>query len=253
MTKQSRAKFVFTLDPRTKVFLAVVANSVILSAPLIYGVLMFTLPIVLLLFERKWRFVFAFFSVYLVSVFGFEHLKTMDVGMAGTLVVSTMMIISRMMPIGIVLYYVMMTTKVNEFMAAMARMHVPNKVTIPLAVMARFFPTVFDESRAIGTAMRMRGIRLFSQHTLKNPFSILEYRLVPLLVSITKIGDELSIAAVTRGLSPETKRTCVATIGFHMQDLVVFVYCMIVAACFVIASRESAKQSLVDFVSALFS
>jgi len=152
--------------------------------------------------------------------------------MAGTLVVSTMMIVSHMMPITIVLYYVMMSTKVNEFLAAMARMHVPNKVTIPLAVMARFFPTVFDEAHAIGNAMRMRGIRLFSLRTLKNPFSILEYRLVPLLVSVTKIGDELSIAAVTRGLSPETKRTCVATIGFCWVDFVVFAYCIAVIVMF---------------------
>ena len=222
------------LDPRTKLFLAVVANSVILSAPPVYSVLMFAVPAVLLLFEKKWRFVLAFFSVYLASAIGFEYLKTKDAGLALSLVVSTMMIITHMMPITIVLYYVMMSTKVNEFLAAMARMHVPNKVTIPLAVMARFFPTVFDEARAIGNAMRMRGIRLFSLRTLANPFSILEYRLVPLLVSVTKIGDELSIAAVTRGLSPETKRTCVATIGFHVQDLIVFVYCMIVVlACYV--------------------
>ena len=222
------------LDPRTKLFLAIVANSVILSAPPVYSVLMFAVPAVLLLFEKKWRFVLAFFSVYLASAIGFEYLKTKDAGLALSLVVSTMMIITHMMPITIVLYYVMMSTKVNEFLAAMARMHVPNKVTIPLAVMARFSPTVFDEARAIGNAMRMRGIRLFSLRTLANPFSILEYRLVPLLVSVTKIGDELSIAAVTRGLSPETKRTCVATIGFHVQDLIVFVYCMIVVlACYV--------------------
>ena len=222
------------LDPRTKLFLAIVANSVILSAPLVYSVLMFAVPAVLLLFEKKWRFVLAFFSVYLASAIGFEYLKTKDAGLALSLVVSTMMIITHMMPITIVLYYVVMSTKVNEFLAAMARMHMPNKVTIPLAVMARFFPTVFDEAHAIGNAMRMRGIRLFSLRTLANPFSILEYRLVPLLVSVTKIGDELSIAAVTRGLSPETKRTCVATIGFHVQDLIVFVYCMIVVlACYV--------------------
>ena len=222
----------FTLDPRTKLFLAVVANSIILSAPIAYSALMFAVPAVLLLFERKWRFVLIFFSVYLTAALGFEHLKTMDVGRVGTLGVSTMMIVSRMMPIGIVLYYVMQTTKVNEFMAGMSRMHVPNKVTIPLTVMIRFFPTVFDEARAIGHAMRMRGIRLFSLRTLRNPFSILEYRLVPLLVSITKIGDELSIAAVTRGLSPETRRTCIATIGFRVQDVVVFVYCIAVIVIF---------------------
>lgn len=224
------------LDPRTKLFLAIVANSVILSAPVAYSALMFAVPAILLLFEKKWKFVLAFFSVYLAAAFGFEHLKTMDVGRIGTLAVSTMMIISHMMPITIVLYYVMMSTKVNEFLAAMARIHVPTKLTIPLTVMIRFFPTVFDESRAISTAMKMRGIRLFSLHTLKNPLTILEYRLIPLLVSITKIGDELSVAASTRALAPDTRRTCIVPIGFHVQDAVVFVYCIAVIA-FVVVSH----------------
>jgi energy-coupling factor transport system permease protein len=113
-------------------------------------------------------------------------------------------------------------------------MHISNKVAIPLIVMIRFFPTVYDESRAIGNAMRMRGIRLFSLRTLKNPVAFLEYRLVPLLVSITKIGDELSIAAVTRGLSTDTKRTCVAKIGFRWADAVVIVYCIAVVLFYVI-------------------
>ncbi len=46
--------------------------------------------------------------------------------------------------------------------------------------------------------MKMRGIRFGG----KNPFLMLEYRLVPLMVSVVKIGDELSAAALTRGLSP---------------------------------------------------
>lgn len=214
---------------------------------------MAALPTVLLIAERKIRFVLLFALSYVVAAYLFYQLKGQNFGLFGTFVTAPMFFLYRCMPICVLLYYVISTTKVNEFMAGMSRMHMPNKITIPLAVMIRFFPTIFDESRAIGTAMRMRGIRLFSLRTLKNPFLILEYRLVPLLVSITKIGDELSIAAVTRGHSPETKRTCVATIGFHVQDLIVFVYCIAVAASFVIASREPATQSLVDFVSALFS
>ena len=154
----------------------------------------------------------------------------MDVGLAGTLFVSTMMLVSHVMPISVIFYYVMTTTKVNEFMAGMSKMNIPNKVTIPLAVMIRFFPTVFDEARDIGNAMRMRDIRLFSLRTLKNPLAILECRLIPLLVSLTKIGDELSVAATTRGLSPETRRSCIVKIGFHVQDVVVFVYCLAVIA-----------------------
>jgi energy-coupling factor transporter transmembrane protein EcfT len=49
-------------------------------------------------------------------------------------------------------------------------------------------------------------------------------------VSLTRIGDELSVAATTRGLSPETKRSCMVKIGFHVQDVAVFVYCLTVIA-----------------------
>ena len=52
----------------------------------------------------------------------------------------------------------------------------------------RFFPTVSEEYQAIRDAMKMRGIRFGG----KNSFLMVEYRLVPLIVSVVKIGDELS-------------------------------------------------------------
>ena len=176
------------LDPRTKLFLTIAGNSIILSAPVIYGAMIVVLPAVLLVLEKRWRFSLLFSFLYAISAFSFDYLKTMDVGLAGTLFVSTMMLVSHVMPISVIFYYVMTTTKVNEFMAGMSKMHIPNKVTIPLAVMIRFFPTVFDEARDIGNAMRMRGIRLFSLRTLKNPLAILEYRLIP-AVALSKSGS----------------------------------------------------------------
>ena len=222
------------LDPRTKLFLAVVANGMIFSAPLVYSLLMVVVASILLLFEGKWKFIFTFLFVYLGAALFFDSAKKMDIGTSGTIILASLFLMYRIMPACAVLYYVITTTKVNEFLACMSRMHVSNKVTIPLIVMIRFFPTVYDESRAIGNAMRMRGIRLFSLRTLKSPVAFLEYRLVPLLVSITKIGDELSIAAVTRGLSAETKRTCIATIGFRWVDFVVCAYCIVVVVMFLL-------------------
>ena len=85
--------------------------------------------------------------------------------------------------------------KVSEFISGMEKMHIPQNITIPFAVVFRFFPTIADEYRSIRDAMRMRGI------SFKNgPLAMIEYRLIPLIVSIVKIGDELSAAAVTRGL-----------------------------------------------------
>ena len=118
--------------------------------------------------------------------------------------------------------YLMQTTTVSEFSSAMSRMHITDKLTIPLSVMFRFFPTIADEFRAINDAMRMRDIRFGG----KNVDKMIEYRLIPLMVCSAKIGEELNAAAITRGLGGDVKRTNVCRIGFHFQDYIVVLICL---------------------------
>ena len=65
-----------------------------------------------------------------------------------------------------------------------------------MSAVFRFFPTIGEEDADISEAMRMRGIRFGGKH----PGKMLGYRLIPLMISIVKIGDALS-AALTRGLA----------------------------------------------------
>ena len=111
----------------------------------------------------------------------------------------------------------MSTTTVSEFVAAMEHMHIPQTIVIPISVVFRFFPTVKEEYAAIRDAMKMRGIT-----TLRNPMKMLEYRVVPLMISIAKIGEELSAAALTRGLGAPQKRTNICKIGFAPLDIFFF-------------------------------
>ena len=98
-----------------------------------------------------------------------------------------------------------------------------------MSVIFRFFPTISaEEYQAIRDAMKMRGIRFGG----KNPFLMVEYRLVPLMVSVVKIGDELSAAALTRGLGAPVKRTNVCQIGFHIQDMIAVLLCALCFALF---------------------
>lgn len=46
---------------------------------------------------------------------------------------------------------------------------------------------------------------------------------MPLIVCSVNIGNELSQAALTRGLGAKTKRTNVCDIGFRAQDFVMFI------------------------------
>ena len=136
---------------------------------------------------------------------------------AGTSVVGFLVrffaqILMRMTPGVMAACYVVATTSVSEFIAAMERMHVSQKIIIPFAVMFRFFPTIGDENRSIQDAMRLRSIGW-----KRGPVAMLEYRFVPLIVSVVRIGDELSAAAVTRGLGGPIRRTNYCEIGADGQ------------------------------------
>ena len=67
--------------------------------------------------------------------------------------------------------------------------------------------------------MRMREIRFGTKKFWKNPSMILEYRLVPLMMSVAKIGEELSAAALSRGLGGLKKRTCMVELRFGIWDV----------------------------------
>lgn len=131
-------------------------------------------------------------------------------------------ILTRFFPGILMGAYLMGTTTVSEFNAAMHRMHISETISIPLSVMFRFFPTVFEEAASIRTAMRMRNIRIGGSNFGK----MLEYRLVPLMLCSVKIGEELSAAALTRGLGGDVKRTNICEIGFRFQDMVVMLICL---------------------------
>ena len=65
------------------------------------------------------------------------------------------------------------------------------------------------------------------------------------MISIVKIGDELSAAALTRGLGAPVRRTNVCKIGFHAQDVVLMLVC---AVCFVLFfCRATVKRRRICF------
>ena len=60
----------------------------------------------------------------------------------------------------------------------------------------------------------MRGIMLGGGNAVR----MIEYRMIPLLFSCVNIGDELSAAAITRGLGGKVKRTSVEILKLGIQD-----------------------------------
>jgi energy-coupling factor transport system permease protein len=231
---QSReVRGVLVLDPRTKLLLVFTVSFVLITGD--YGGAMniirpalAVLPFLFLAVSRRFGASLLYALVYSLCYFGELFLVPHTWGFVNFLVVASCGIFARFMPGLVMGYFLVTTTTVSQFMAAMNRMRISEKITIPLSVMFRFFPTVGEEYAAINDAMRMRGISLAGG----NPLAMLEYRLVPMMICCVKIGEELSAAALTRGLGAPVKRTNLGKIGFHIQDLVVILMCLASLAVF---------------------
>lgn len=220
------------LDPRTKLLLLLTITTLMFSTSNegimnIMKPCLSLVPFVLILSERHFKTAGKYLLLYVVC-FALERIALSYLsGLLSFIVLAITSVMTRFAPGIMTGAWLISSTSVSEFIGAMERMHVTEKIVIPMSVIFRFFPTISEEYQAIQDAMRMRGIRFVG----KNPFLMMEYRLVPLMVSVVKIGDELSAAALTRGLGAPVRRTNVCQIGFRFQDAAAILFCIL---CFVL-------------------
>ena len=218
------------LDPRTKLLLIFIISIFVMGgtggeAMGLIRLVLCTVPAILLLTSKQCAkavgYIAVFSVFYAVQIYVLPHLT----GILNFLVLFTIGFFCRILPSVAIAAYAVKTTTVSELISGMERIHMPKEVTIPLTVMFRFFPTVFQESEAISDAMKMRGIKLGGKKSSK----ILEYKLIPMITCSVKIGEELSAAAITRGLGAPIKRTNICQLKFNFADVVLILFC-----CFVV-------------------
>lgn len=216
------------LDPRTKLLLVFIESVIVLATAggqrmAVFKVIFTVLPFLLLITIKKYKACIIAGGILFIS-FGLEYFVFPDA--SGTLAVMLMLIITivtRFLPAYLTGVFVIGTTKVSEFKAAMEKMHIPDEITIPMCVMFRFFPTVKEENESIRAAMKMRGIGFGGKKASK----VLEYRIVPMITCSAKIGEELSASALTRGLGKSRERTNICKIGFGIYDYMILILAVI--------------------------
>lgn len=222
-------------DPRTKLLLLLTVTTLMFSTGNegimnIVKPLLSMLPFGLILSERRFKTAGKYLILY-IACFAAERAALIWLsGVLSFILLAVTSVMTRFAPGIMTGAYLLSSTSVSEFISAMERMHVTEKIIIPLSVIFRFFPTISEEYKAIRDAMKMRGICAGG----KSPLLMIEYRLVPLMVSVVKIGDELCAAALTRGLGADVKRTNVCQIGFHIQDWIAVSVCVICFGLFLI-------------------
>lgn len=212
------------LDPRTKLFLILLCVLSAVFAPNLYFQFALVILIGLLAaFSGKWQYALRGIIAYaLICVFTVWCMGVLS-GTWRTMFVAFLGLVHKVYACGMLAGLVISTTKVGEFLSAMARLHIPKKLTIPIAVMLRYLPTIQEDWHYIKDAMRLRDVSPTLWGFLKAPALTVNCIYVPLFTAASKAADELSIASVTRGIENPKPRTCLINIRMQAADFLVLV------------------------------
>ncbi|WP_049042679.1 energy-coupling factor transporter transmembrane component T [Clostridium sporogenes] len=212
-------KGVLKIDPRTKIILMILGNVAIFLAFSIQ--IKISLIIFYLIFgflcgayKSPIKISLGYFGLILVEYLGGKYLS----GTLALMIITFSQFIKMILPCALLASIMISTTKVSEFMGALNKMKVSKKVIITLTVMIRYFPVVFEDWKNIKDSMRMRDVSPTFLGFLKNPSDTIECIYVPMLMSASKVSDELSAAAITRAIENPNPRTCMVKMKMRFYD-----------------------------------
>lgn len=115
----------------------------------------------------------------------------------------------RMFPCLMVGSLMIHTISLRKFIVGLRKLHIPQRLIIPISVTIRYFPAIKEEAGHIRDAMRLRNIKGIQKA---------EALVVPLMMSATETAEELSAAAVTRGIENPIKKTSVVELRIGVLD-----------------------------------
>ena len=215
------SKGLIRLDPRTKLLIFLASSLVSVNTNNSTTLLFYAVSIctVLALCGKGWtalKSICVFFVVYYLQ---WCVKSTLSSAPAVSIVLSALTtIVLFAFPMLLSFLLLVQTTRTSQFLSAFQAMKLPMKAIIPVAVIFRFIPTVQDEWNGIRKAMAFRGVRLDLGSILKAPFKTIECVLIPMLFSTVSVMEELTAAALARGMDVDGKRSAYEEVKLRPVD-----------------------------------
>lgn len=214
----NKQKGLIKLDARTLLFLILISNLAIFFMPEVYGEIVMMILILLLAIlcgavRTSLKIGIAYFVIlisdyFITNAFSDSWLIYVVIGMR---------YMRKVLPCTILGGVLISTIRVGELMLSLRKIHIPKSITIPFTVLLRYFPSIGEDRNAIKKAMAVRGL---NGSFLKHPFKSIENIYVPIMMSAARRADELSSAAVTRGIENPKERTTLIDVRLHCVDYV---------------------------------
>lgn len=220
---------VFHFDPRTILYFLLISQIVLLLDSSIFieiiTVIIFIMPFFISK-QLKWGFIIVI--VYSLQLFtAFTILPNID----NTMLLYPLSMVANgfreLIPGIIIGIYALRLTHSAEWISLFKKWRFPKFFIIPFSVIFRFFPTIREDYHQIRKAMAFRGIERGPIAFIKHPLQTFEFILIPLLMNASQVAQDLTLSALTKGLSIPKKQTSIINLRMTKVDLIYMVIAFI--------------------------
>lgn len=125
----------------------------------------------------------------------------------------------------------------GTFLSVFQKLHLPKAAGISTAVLLRFLPTISYEFGMIRNSLKFRNVGVGFWSTVTHLPSNFELTIVPLLIRTTRIAEELSAAAMVRGVEMSNDIVSIDEIAFGTKDAIISVVWSLAAVAIVVIDR----------------
>ena len=129
-------------------------------------------------------------------------------------------IVQRIIPFMLLGPVIKKQKNISEITMALDRMRLPRGIILSIAVMFRYFPAIKDDFLIIIDAMKLKGLYTSKRAAVIHPIRTMEFVLVPILFKSLRTAEELSCAALVKGIENTGKKTSYFDVKLRSVDLI---------------------------------
>ena len=129
-------------------------------------------------------------------------------------------IIQRIIPFLMLAIAIKERKNISEITTALGRCRLPKGIIISMTVMLRYFPSMKNDFLMIIEAMKLKGIDTSWRGILFHPLRMLEFVIVPMLFRSLRTSEELSCAALVKGIENQGQRSSYFDVRIKGIDVV---------------------------------
>ena len=119
----------------------------------------------------------------------------------------------------------------------LSSMRIPKIAGISAVILFRFFPTIRYELTAIRNSLKFRGVGVHPAGILLHPYRNFKLTLIPLLIRTVKISEEMTAAAMVRGVTADNTVISFEKVQWRKRDTAAFVPGLALFLSFIVVER----------------